>query len=129
MAEHFLDSVPGTVSDVFSRELPPVLTVDPGDTLTVHTLDCSGHLERRRTADETVPRMFDERRGHCLVGPIAVRGAEPGMALSVRLESLRPDAWGFTAAATSDTPLNRRLGIADEDSEWLVWDPSGSCGT
>ncbi|MEV8332378.1 acetamidase/formamidase family protein [Streptomyces niveus] len=129
MAEHFLDSVPGTVSNVFSRELPPVLSLDPGDTLTVHTLDCSGHLKRRRTADEDVPRMFGERRGHCLAGPIAVRGAEPGMALAVTLESLRPDAWGFTAAATSDTPLTRRLGLTGEDSEWLSWDLDADRGT
>lgn len=129
VAEHFLDSVPGTVSNVFSRELPPVLSLEPGDTLTVHTLDCSGHLKRRRTADEDVPRMFGERRGHCLAGPIAVRGAQPGMALAVTLESLRPDAWGFTAAATSDTPLTRRLGLTGEDSEWLSWDLDADRGT
>ena len=39
MAEHRLDAAEGLVTDVFSRDLEPVLTVDPGDTVTVHSLD------------------------------------------------------------------------------------------
>lgn len=35
-------------------------------------------------------------RGHCLVGPIAVRGAEPGMTLEVRVHALRPERVGAT---------------------------------
>lgn len=122
MAEHQLDAEPGTVTDVFSRETPPVVTVDPGDTLVVHSLDASGHLKRQRTPGEKQPLMIDGRRGHCLIGPIAVRGAEPGMALAVRLESLRPDEWGWTVAAAADTPLNRRLGVAGGDPSWLLWE-------
>ena len=122
MAEHQLDAVPGTVTDVFSNALPPVLTIDPGDTVVVRTLDASGHLERQRTPGEERPRMFAERRGHCLAGPIAVRGAEPGAMLAVRLESLRPDPWGWTVAASADTPLNRRLGLAGAEPAWLLWE-------
>ena len=129
MAEHRLESVRETVTNVFSRELPPVLSVDPGDTVVVHTLDCSGHLERQLTPGEQRPRMFGDKRGHCLAGPIAVRGAEPGMALAVRLESLRPDEWGFTAAGSADTPLNRRLGLADSGPAWLLWDLDAEKGT
>jgi acetamidase/formamidase len=40
-----------------------------------------------------------KRSGHCLTGPIAVRGAVPGDVLAVRFVSLRPDAWGYTVAA------------------------------
>lgn len=122
MAEHRLDSVPDTVTDVFSRDLPAVLTVDPGDTVVVHSLDAAGHLERQRTPGESRPKLISDRRGHCLVGPIAVRGAEPGMALAVRMESLRPDEWGWTVAASGDTPLNRRLGLTDAEPSWLLWE-------
>jgi acetamidase/formamidase len=122
MAQHRLDPTPDTVTDVFSRDLPPVLTVDPGDTLVVHTLDASGHLERQTTPGETKPKMFAEKRGHCLVGPIAVRGAEPGMMLAVRLLSLRPDEWGWTVSAAADTPLNQRLGVAGGPPTWLLWE-------
>jgi acetamidase/formamidase len=129
LTEYRLDSVPETVTNFFSRELAPVLKIDPGDSVTVHSLDCSGHLERQRTPGEVRPRMFEGQPGHCLVGPIAVRGAEPGMALAVTLDSLQPDEWGFTAAAAADTPLNRRLGLADVEPSHLLWDLDGTTGT
>ena len=122
MAGHRLDPTPDTVTDVFSPGKPPVLTVDPGDTLTVRTLDASGYLERQRTPGEKQPTMFAEARGHCLAGPIAIRGAEPGAMLAVHLVGLRPDDWGWTVAAARDNPLNRRLGIADGPPAWLLWD-------
>src|SRR5262249_38565065 len=66
--------------------------------------------------------------GHCLVGPIAVRGAAPGATLAVHLESFTPDAWGFTAANSRDTPLNRRLGLTGAGSIQLLWDIDAEAG-
>jgi len=43
--------------------------------------------------------MFAEPRGHCLTGPIEVRGAQPGDLIALRLGSLLPDDWGWTVAA------------------------------
>ncbi len=120
--EHRLDPEPSTVTDVFSRDLPPVLRVDPGDTVVVRSLDAGGHLERQRTPGEPRPQLLGTRRGHCLTGPIFVSGAEPGMTLAVRLVSLRPDPWGWTVAAARDNVLNRRLGIAGAPRP-------GCCGT
>lgn len=128
MAEHRLDPAPDTVTDVFSRERAPVLTVDPGDTLVVRSLDAAGHLERQPAPGVAAPKMIVESRGHCLVGPIAVRGAEPGMMLAVRLVSLRPDDWGFTVAAARDNALNRRLGVFPGDPAWLLWDVDADLG-
>jgi acetamidase/formamidase len=122
VTQHRLDPSPTTVTDVFSRDLPPVLEVDPGDSIVVRTLNASGHLERQRTPGETPPTMLADRRGHCLVGPILVRGAVPGMMLGVHLVSLRTDDWGFTVAGGRDNPLNRRLGLADVDPAWLLWE-------
>lgn len=129
MAEYRLDPVPDTVTDVFSRDLPPVLTVDPGDTIVVRSLDASGHVERQNEPGEEKPKLIAESRGHCLIGPIAVRGAEPGMMLAVRIVSLQPDDWGWTAAAARDTPLNRRLGVADGPPSWLLWEMDVEKGT
>lgn len=122
MAVHHLEPTPETVTQFFSPALPPVLTVDPGDGLVVTTLDARGHLERpgRRASD--APKMFNPRRGHCLAGPIAVRGAEPGMTLAVQLRSLRPAAWGFTEAGAHGTALNERLGVTGGPTAFLVWD-------
>jgi acetamidase/formamidase len=129
MAEHRLDPAPGTVTDVFSPALPAVLDIEPGDTVVVRSLDASGYLERQEKPGEQRPQLIREARGHCLAGPIAVRGAEPGMMLAVRLVSLTPDAWGWTVAAGRDTPLGRRLGLADAPASWLLWDIDAEKGT
>ena len=124
MATHYLDSRPETVTDVFSRELAPVLTVDPGDRVVVHSLDAHGYLECLEFAGDVRPTMFSGRRGHCLCGPIAVRGAIPGMALAVRFVDLRPDAWGWTTAGSRDTLLNRQLNVSAVASS-LIWEIDG----
>src|SRR6266700_7874962 len=130
MTTHRLDPAPGTVTDVFSRDLPPVLTVDPGDTVVVRSLDAAGHLSRQPGPGVPTPMLLGEaRRGHCLAGPIAVRGVEAGMTLAVRLVSLRPDHWGFTVAAARDNELNRQLGVFPGEPAWLLWDVDADRGT
>jgi acetamidase/formamidase len=129
MTRHQLDPSPSTTADVFSRDLPPVLTVDPGDTIVLRSLDASGHLQPQTFPGEKVPMMHGEgRRGHCLTGPIAVRGAEPGQVLAVRFISLRPDSWGFTAAAGRDNPLTRRLGLHETPAAYLLWQIDADAG-
>jgi len=119
---HRIGPTPATTTDHFSRDTPPVLTVDPGDTIVVGSLDASGYLERQQTPGEARPRMFDDQRGHCLTGPIAVRGAEPGSMLALSIQSVHPGPWGWTLAAARDNWLNRRLGLADAAPSWLLWD-------
>lgn len=121
MATHQLDTTAATAVNHFSRDLDPVLTVAPGDTVVVHTLDSSGHLGRPDADGTLPPRFFSDAPGHCLVGPIAVAGAVPGQALAVRFESLVPDDWGFTGAALRQTPLTQRLGFGAEDGVRLIW--------
>jgi acetamidase/formamidase len=128
MAEHWLEPDASCVTDVFSCERAPVLTIDPGDTVIVRTLDGSGHLSPQRTPGESRPLMIADRRGHCLVGPIAVRGARAGQVLTVELRSMHPDDWGFTVAGGRDNVLNRRLGIADAAPSWLLWQLDGAAG-
>ncbi|HEY3979006.1 MAG TPA: acetamidase/formamidase family protein [Streptosporangiaceae bacterium] len=128
MTSHRLDPEPSTTADVFSREHEPVLTIDPGDTVTVRSLDASGHLERQTTPGEVKPRMFPVPRGHCLTGPIAVRGAQPGDMLALRLTDLRPGEWGWTVAAAQDTPVTRRLGLAGGPPAWLLWELDADAG-
>jgi acetamidase/formamidase len=121
MTSHRLDPTPATTHDAFSREHAPVLTIDPGDTVVVRSLDASGYLERQAFPGDKRPTMFREPRGHCLTGPIEVSGAGPGDMLALTLLSLRPDDWGWTAAAARDTPVTRRLGLADGPPSWLLW--------
>ena len=127
MTLHHLDPAPHLVTDVFDPGLAPVLTVDPGDELVVHSLDASGYLRRQHHPGEAAERLLPAARGHCLAGPVAVRGAVPGDVLAVHLRSLRTDGWGWTVAGARDTPLNRRLGTTEP--AWLLWDVDDDAGT
>jgi acetamidase/formamidase len=129
MTTHRLDPTSATVTDVFSRDRPPVLTVAPGDTLVVRSLDASGFLSRPGFPGDRPPRLIPDAQGHCLTGPVAVQGARPGAFLSVRLASLRPDGWGWTVAGALDNALNRRLGVVPGEPSWLLWDLDVRDGT
>jgi acetamidase/formamidase len=130
MTEHQLEPTPDTTVNFFSRDLRPVLTVDPGDTVLVRSLDAAGYLARQQSPGDEQPTIFTgELRGHCLTGPIAVRGAAPGDVLAVRLVSLRPADWGWTTAAALDTPLTRRLGLHEGPPSRLLWEIDAAAGT
>jgi acetamidase/formamidase len=128
MTTHRLDPEPGTTADVFSRDHEAVLTIDPGDTVVVRSLDASGYLARQTSPGEVQPRLFPHARGHCLTGPIEVRGAQPGDMLALRLVELTPGPWGWTVAAAADTPVSRRLGLAGGPPAWLLWELDAGAG-
>ena len=60
-----------------------------------------------------------------------MRGAQPGDLIALRLGSLLPGDWGWTVAAALDTPVTRRLGLAEGPPAWLLWelDPDSGKGT
>jgi acetamidase/formamidase len=80
-----------TVHGRWSRELAPVLTVDPGDSVRLETLSI---FWMRAWGEPAFERSPDD--GHALTGPIAVRGARPGDTLSVRIDVVEPGPWGVT---------------------------------
>jgi len=125
MTFHRIEPAPETTVNVFSPGHAPVLTIDPGDTLLVRSLDAAGYLAPHEyPGDDEQEKMFPgDFRGHCLTGPIAVRGATPGDMLAVRLVSLTPDDWGWTVApAVPDSPVLRRLGLSGTEPSWLLWE-------
>lgn len=126
---HQLAANSSTTVDVFTAERPPILTIEPGDSLVVHSLDASGYLKRQTTPGEKQPTMFAESRGHCLTGPIAVRGAEAGDVLAVQLVSLVPDPWGWTVAGALKSPITERLALTGQPPAWLLWDLDTEAGT
>lgn len=131
MGSHRLAATPDTTADVFCPGHAPALTVEPGDTIVVSSLDASGFLRPQAFPGDQPPTMFAARRGHCLTGPVAVRGARPGDMLAVRLLSLRPGGWGWTVApGRPDSPVAGRLGLTDPgDRSWLLWDLDADAGT
>ena len=129
MTEHRLDAGPTTVTDVLDRDAAPVLTVDPGDRLVVRTLDASGYLARQQSPGDRPPRLLPDARGHCLTGPVEVRGALPGTVLAVTLEHLQPDDWGWTVAGFKDDALAARVGVAGAPRAELLWAVDVEAGT
>jgi acetamidase/formamidase len=115
-----------TLHGHFSRELEPVLSIDPGDTIVFATLDSGWGLEQLRE-DGTPRRRFEPRDphldgGHALVGPIEVRGCRAGQTLTVRTDEIRVGPYGFTSGGGFPTPLNERLGVADGVEVALRWE-------
>jgi len=124
---HRIDASLDTAIDVFTAERDPVLRVAPGDTATIRTLSAAGYTERQQRAGDHPPTLIDGRRGHCLVGPIAVERARPGQVLAVRFDDLVPDDWGYTGSGGVDTPVNRALGLTQERGP-LLWDIDAGTG-
>jgi acetamidase/formamidase len=133
MVVHRIDPAPETTVNCFSADHAPRLSVDPGDTIVVGSLDAAGYLSPHRfPGDAGQPTMFSrDRSGHCLTGPVAVRGARPGDMLAVRVSSLEPGSWGWTVAPGAlDRPVARRLGLTSQgDQAWLLWEVDAASGT
>lgn len=87
----------------FDARLASVLTIQPGDRVTVHTVN--GAPDALPGSEFTVlpehvlihEQLRPEPGPHILTGPIAIAGAQPGDVLEVRIleVSLRQD-WGWT---------------------------------
>ena len=128
---HMLAASPQTTVNVFSPGHAPALAVDPGDTVVVSSLDAAGYLEPMTAPGVAAATMFPgDFRGHCLTGPVAVRGAGPGDMLAVTLEALTPGAWGWTVSpAVVASPIAKRLGVSEGPPAWLLWELDAAAGT
>jgi acetamidase/formamidase len=83
-----------TLHGYFSSLLPPVVSIDPGDSVRFQALNA------RWCWDPGVELNPDEElhTGHALTGPIEVRGARAGQTLVVRVDEVVPRSWGVTFA-------------------------------
>ncbi|MCC6615841.1 MAG: acetamidase/formamidase family protein [Anaerolineae bacterium] len=115
---HVLNAERRTLHGHFSRDLPPVLTIDPGDTVRFQCLDVGWGLEPHNGIDGN-RREFPGRDpvlddGHALTGPVFIRGAKPGNTLVVRVDAIEVGQWGTTMAGGWHNAWNDRLGISEE---------------
>jgi acetamidase/formamidase len=104
LREHYLGAEP--THSVWNRDLPARLVVEPGDIVHMECADASGGQVRR---DSTVADFLaiDRGRIHALTGPIAVRGAEPGDVLEVKVLEVAHQGWAWTSVIPG-------LGFLDE---------------
>jgi len=98
-AVHDLKASPATVHrGFFDASLKPVLTIDSGDIVRLETASGNpAYFESLGVPKDRIPaELYEVFRGvdgagrgdHTLNGPIAVRGAEPGDMLEVRIRSV-----------------------------------------
>jgi len=96
---HELKASPSTVHrGFFDASLKPVLTIDSGDVVRLETATGNPrYFEKLGVPKEKIPAELyavyegvdnDGRGDHTLNGPIAVRGAEPGDTLEIRIRSV-----------------------------------------
>lgn len=96
---HVVESTKETVRlGVFDANLPPVVTIDSGDTVSFpntwsHFLN---EMQPGVPVDKLAQlRVANPGKGpHSIIGPIAVKGAEPGDVLEIRYTKLQPFNWG-----------------------------------
>jgi acetamidase/formamidase len=134
---HHLGSEP--IHTCWDASLPPRLTIAPGDTVVIQTLEPSwGKLARDIAAGAEVdgdPALISmvaasaypepprgagaTLGGHALTGPIAIAGAEPGDTLAIEILEVLPSDWGWTHSGPDGGGLLR-----DElpESTLHLWD-------
>ncbi len=115
----------------FSRDLPPVVMIDSGDTVVFRTIDGGWYvLENPNPFQEGTkfePRNPEKDYGHALGGPVFVRGAKPGMVLEVHIKAVQPGTWGWSVAGGWDSSFNRKLGMV-EGKNWMGWSLDSKMG-
>lgn len=124
MATHRLEPHRSTLHGTFFAGWDPVLTINPGDSVIVSTLDARWSLEGPgddgAPGRQLEPRDAERDNGHALCGPIAIRGAAPGANLVVTIGEIVPGPWGWTVGGGFPNGINEHLGIGDEDLR-LAW--------
>jgi acetamidase/formamidase len=104
---HTVPSTPETVRlGVFDTTLPDVLEIDSGDVV-VYPDTWSHFLNRLQPGLEAdaIARLRRENPGrgpHSIVGPVGVRGAEPGDMVAIEFQRLVPVDWGATFVNPGD---------------------------
>lgn len=91
-----LRAEPSTGHNRWHPGIPPILRVDPGDTVVLETRDALDGQFTSNSSSADASRA-DLSVVHPLTGPVYVNGAEPGDLLEVEIGEIRPEPFAFTA--------------------------------
>jgi acetamidase/formamidase len=113
---HVVESNKETVRlGVFDANLPPILTIESGDQVSFP--NTWSHFLNEMQPGVPIARLAELRtsnpgRGpHSIIGPIAVKDAEPGDVLEIRYKRLHPTSWG----AVFNNPASLGTGLLPQD--------------
>ncbi len=80
----------------WDNSIPPALSVVPGETVEIETVDSSGgQLHAKATLDDL--KALDFGRVNPVTGPVYLEGAEPGDTVAITFLDFAPSGWGWTA--------------------------------
>lgn len=80
----------------WDNSIEPTLTVKPGETVEIETIDSSGgQLNPGSTVADLNTLSFD--KVNPVTGPINIEGAQPGDAVAISFLDFTPSGWGWTA--------------------------------
>jgi len=80
----------------WDNSIEPVLTISPGETIVVETIDASGgQLNSNSTLQDVTSLNFE--KVNPVTGPIQVNGAQPGDVVAITFLDFHPSGWGWTA--------------------------------
>ncbi|MCD8511198.1 MAG: acetamidase/formamidase family protein [Bacillus sp. (in: Bacteria)] len=113
----------GNIHGSFSRNYQPIISVDSGDSLHLTTPDIEWGYSPREGVEKGsfTSREKEERPIHPIIGPIAVRGAKPGMVLEVRFNDIVPGWYGRNWAGGTASWQNEKLGLQESNRVQLDW--------
>ena len=113
---HVVDSNKETVRlGVFDATLSPILTIDSGDSISFP--NTWSHFLNELESGVPIGRLAELRAGnpgrgpHSIIGPIAVKDAEPGDVVETRYKRLHPANWG----AVFHNPASLGTGLLPQD--------------
>jgi len=100
----------------WDNSIEPTLTVSPGQTTEIETIDSSGgQLGPESTVDDLGTLSFD--KVNPVTGPIYIEGAEPGDTVAISFLDFKPSGWGWTA----NIPGFGLLADQFPDAELHIW--------
>ena len=113
---HVIESNKETVRlGVFDATLPPIVTIESGDWVSFP--NTWSHFMNELQPGVPIGRLAELRtsnpgRGpHSIIGPIAIKDAEPGDVVEIRYKRLRPANWG----AVFNNPAALGTGLLPQD--------------
>ncbi|MEL6268493.1 MAG: acetamidase/formamidase family protein [Chloroflexota bacterium] len=120
---HTITPTEKSLHGYWSRELDPILTVNPGETVRYSTLDAKWHSydAEADTLIQSPQYKNDPLKGHALCGPIEIAGAKKGQVLEIAIGEIvtAPRGWNLSGGEPRD--LWQRLGTAEEPLHRLEW--------
>ena len=119
-----LHEEPHTGHNRWHPDIPPILSIEPGEEALLETRDASdGYVKPDMSADDLANRS--KNTAHPLTGPIYVKGSQPGDLLAIEFVDIIPKSYGYTsikpgAGFLQDLFPGYYLVHWDMDQEWAT---------